>query len=161
MKKQQIKFVGEDLKRLSLNAPKDKRYAVDLGVIKMFALQWLSTRSGELHYYVTAQAVAHNIVKDEALNFIKKIEELNPGVTCCLLCMEQIQALNEMAKNAKDEFRIKNCWTSSHCDFYGRPDGDYLLKNGMRVKSYGYNKTDLYIAFGCKKGEEKPLLLPN
>ena len=159
MKKQKIKFVDADFHKLSLKAPREQRYAVDLGIIKMFALQWLVSRVGELHYYVSARALAHNVNKDEALDFVKQIEQLNPGVSCCLLKMEQINELHDMAKNAKDEFRIKNCWTSSSCDSYGRSDGDYSLKNGMRVRDYD-TRTDVYLAFGFKQGQEKPLVLP-
>ena len=154
---ERLNFVDTNLQQLSENTDKAPRYAVDLGVCAYFGGYELI---GEDHHcFVSAAPWISEVNKKEALAFMHKLEELNPGAKFNLLELEQIFELNKLGK--EQEFQILNCWTrSTYDDWHGRVDGYYSLKDGRQVIDRGKNITDVYFVFGFFPGQERPILLP-
>ena len=154
---EKLQFVDAKLHHISENVDKSERYAIDLGVRSTFARRNLPKEN--YHFFVSAKPWAYNLNLREAYAFLKEIEQLNPNIAVDLLEDEQIYKLNQLGFAV--DFRITNCWTCSSCtDWHGRIDGYYSLKNGKRIVDWGENKTDVYVVFGFKSGQENSVVLP-
>lgn len=159
IKKERIRFVDESFHRLPLNADKSRRYAVDLGICKMFAFRWLpGSGDDDIHYYVSALPLVKSVDLEGAYAFLRKLEALNPDAVIGLLEIEQINELCEIGHDVG--FSIKNCWTrSTYDDWHGRVDGYYSVRDGAEYIDKN-NITDVYYVFGFKHRKMKPLILP-
>ena len=157
---QKLKFVDENFNKLSSKAPKEQRYAIDLGVRTMFAFQWLAGGPPK-HYYVSATPLGHNMTRKQAFGLRDKLKELNPDAVFTLLDEDQVRLLNTLAVKDKIDFYISDCWTDSiSSDWHGRADGFISFKKFCKYVDHGENKTSVYIAFGFKRGKQKKIILP-
>ncbi len=154
----ELKFVDKNFNQLPENADQNTRYAIDLGVRTFFAERFLAC-GNELHYFVLAFPLIRSVNLQEAYNFLKQLQTLNPDVEIGLLEDKQIDKLNYLG--ASCNFCIKNCWTCSTCDdWHGRIDGYYSYSNGKTIVDWGENITDVYFVFGFKPSFLSQLILP-
>jgi len=146
-----LRFVDAKFHQLSETDDKSERYAIDFGI---------STELGDRrdHCFVSAVPWLKNADRGAAMDFKKKLEELNPNVYFELLSIERIKRLN--LRGARVGFEIRNCWTrSKNFDYFG-PYSYYLLKNGRIITDPGKEKTDVYFVFWTVSGQEKAIVMP-
>ena len=152
---ERLNFVDVHLNQLTEAAEKEERYAIDLGIGSRFGGEWLPGEN--CHCFVSAEPWLKGVNKKAAIDFCRKLEEINPDVKFALLYLEQISLLNTLGKN--QDFRILNCWTRSTCDdWHGRVDGYYSLTNGRSIVDWGENETDVYFVFAFIPGQEKSIV---
>ena len=149
-----LKFVDSQLNDLPVNAPKEKRFAIDLCAKGFFAEEPLPLL--DKHFFISAQPWAQNMDLSETWAYLRALRKLNPDVTFGMLTNRQIDYLNYWGE--KFGFEIKNSWTSGVCtDWHGRIDGRYSIKDGKLYCDGGQIRTDVYVVFGFTIGEEKPI----
>ena len=154
---EKLKFVDVNLNQLAEITDKTTRYAIDLGVISY--LEGRSLIGSNYHCFVSVNPWLKCANRNAALDFQRKLKELNPCGKFCLLHLEQISLLNKLGRN--QDFEILNCWTqSTYDDWHGRVDGYYSLTNGRTVIDWGENETDVYFVFGFVPGQEKNIVVP-
>lgn len=152
-----LKFVDAFFNEISPETDKEQRYAVDLGIRRFLAEEWLP--ADNLHFFLSVIPWIKNADKRETAAFMQNLKRLNPEVTFGLPGIKQIDLLNYLGKEAS--FKIKNSWTSSsYEDWHGRTDGYYALKDGRTLIDWGETKTDTHIIFGFVPGTEKQILQP-
>lgn len=152
-----LKFVDAFFNEISPETDKEQRYAVDLGIRRFLAEEWLP--ADNLHFFLSVIPWIKNADKRETAAFMQNLKRRNPEVTFGLPGIKQIDLLNYLGKEAG--FKIKNSWTSSsYEDWHGRTDGYYSLKDGRTIIDWGETKTDTHIIFGFVPGTEKQIILP-